>query len=244
MSSTKKRRLDDVRRRFNRTTITTQIIGITSPVLPRIVACSRTSIDASAFPRPIIVHARNRYKLMTTEQRNSYRCGSIGESQKAVLKIRNREVVVSLTNQSAGGFSVTTTQNLHVNKGKTLLVRTSAGWFEAEVVHKQVAGGNTTLGLVRLADVADRRDAELVNPGGGLFEQTGKAAAKSSELLMLTIVAAIAFWCSMWFQGVGDSGARRINLSAYMSQMVGSITSSPSAAVSSTDATNHESDVE
>ncbi len=172
---------------------------------------------------------------MTTEHRNSYRCESIDEGQKAVIKVGGRDVIAQVINQSAGGFSVSITTTLRVSEGKTLRVRTSAGWFEAQVIHKQVVDGTTTLGLVRVREFSDPRDAQLVKSGGRKYETCGSGSTPSGVLLMLMIVAAMAFWCSMWFQGVGGSAVRRVNLNAYVSQFVGDSKSSPQVDASAAD---------
>lgn len=167
---------------------------------------------------------------MTPEQRHSYRCESIDERQKAVIKVNGRDLVVQLMNQSAGGFSVSTSNKLRVREGKTVRVRTSAGWFEAQVVHKQVVDGNTVLGLVRIGDLADPRDAQLVKPGGRRFEVTGGGGTTPGAFLMLMIVAALAFWCAMWFQGIGGTAIRRVDLGAFVSRVIDTVKPAATAA--------------
>lgn len=175
---------------------------------------------------------------MTIEQRNSYRCQSIDERQKAVLKIAGREVVTELVDQSAGGFSVATSKKLRVREGKVLLVRTSAGWFQAQVIHNQRSEGKTTLGMVRLADLPDPRDAQLVKPGGRKLERTGGNTTSTGVFLVVAIVATLGFWVFMgnfaWFGGHNAGSGRRVDMGAYFSELVESmITRSPSPSASS-----------
>ncbi|MEX0819864.1 MAG: hypothetical protein WD070_09720, partial [Pirellulaceae bacterium] len=80
---------------------------------------------------------------MTTEKRNSYRCPNFDEGQKAVIRVGRRTIVVELMNQSAGGFSVTAPRRLRIRPGQVLLMRTAAGWFQAQVIHKQIRDGRT-----------------------------------------------------------------------------------------------------
>ncbi|MBC8350706.1 MAG: hypothetical protein H8E66_01885 [Planctomycetes bacterium] len=159
---------------------------------------------------------------MSTEQRHSFRCPSPDEGQKAVIKIAQREVVVELTNQSSGGFSVTAKGGLRIREGKVLLVRTSAGWFQARVIHKQKSGGWTTLGMVRLADLPDPRDARLVKPGGRKFEGVGSGSTSAGTLLLVTIIAGLGFWGLMlnftWFRGSDAAAGRHVDLGAYVTR--------------------------
>ncbi|MDA1051887.1 MAG: hypothetical protein O3C40_15585 [Planctomycetota bacterium] len=164
---------------------------------------------------------------MTAEQRNSYRCQNIDLDQKAVIRVGQREVVAELINRSADGFSVTAKGSLRVREGKVLFVRTSAGWFQAQVIHKQMSGDQTTLGLVRLADLPDPRDAQLVKPGGRKLERTGSGSTSTGTLLLITIVAGLTFWGFLlnftWFRG-SDAGGRRVDLGAYLSRMIDQVT--------------------
>ena len=159
---------------------------------------------------------------MTIEQRNSYRCPSAEDGQKAVIKVGQRKVVVELVNQSAGGFSVTAKGNLRVREGKVVLVRTSAGWFQAQVIHKETSGGQTSLGLIRLADLPDPRDAQLVKSGGCKLGRAGSGSTSAGSLLMLTIVFGVAFWGFMlnfaWFRGPDAAAGTRVDLSTYLSR--------------------------
>ena len=165
---------------------------------------------------------------MTTEQRNSYRCPTTDDGQKAVIKLGHRKVVVALTNQSAGGFSVTAKGNLKVREGKVLLMRTSAGWFQAQVIHREMCGGQTSLGLIRLADLPDPRDAQLVKSGGRKFEQTCGGSTSAGSLLMVAIVAGLAFWGFMlnfaWFRGPDATAGTRVDLGAYLSRAIDHVT--------------------
>lgn len=167
---------------------------------------------------------------MTTEQRNSYRCPNADEAQKAVIKIGQRKVVVKLTNQSAGGFSVVAKGSLRIREGKTLMVRTSAGWFQAQVVYKQVNGGQTTLGLNRLADLPDPRDSQIVKPGGRSFEAVGSGSTSAGSLLLFSIVAGLAFWGFMlnfaWFRGPDAASGMRVDLVGYVSRAIDRVTPS------------------
>jgi hypothetical protein len=161
---------------------------------------------------------------MTTDQRNSFRCPSTDDGQKAVLQVGQRQVVVLLTNQSAGGFSVTAEGNLRVREGQVLLMRTSAGWFQAQVIHKQTSDGQTSLGLIRLADLPDPRDAQLIKRGGRKFERAGSGSTSAGSLLLVAIVAGLAFWgCLLnfaWFRGADAGAGTRIDLGAYLSRVI------------------------
>ncbi|HUG70403.1 MAG TPA: hypothetical protein VMM76_21820 [Pirellulaceae bacterium] len=165
---------------------------------------------------------------MTAEQRKSYRCPSADDTQQAVIQVGQREVVVVLTNQSAGGFSVTAKGDLRVREGKVLLMRTSAGWFQAQVIHKQTGGGQTCLGLVRLADLPDPRDAQLVKRGGPTLEHAGTGPTSAGPSLLLAIVAGLAFWGFMlhvvWFRGSDAAAEKRVDFGAYLSRAMERVT--------------------
>lgn len=165
---------------------------------------------------------------MTIEQRNSYRCPNVDKAQKAVIKIGQREVVVELTNQSAGGFSIVAKGKLRVREAQVLFVRTSAGWFQAQVIYRKCQDGRTTLGLNRVADLPDPRDAQIVKSGGRKFEAVGSGSTSAGSLLMFTIVAGLAFWGFMlnftWSRGPDAANVARINLGSHFSRMVDQIT--------------------
>jgi hypothetical protein len=168
---------------------------------------------------------------MTNEKRKSYRCPVVDDNQKGVIRIGRRNVIVALANQSAGGFLVTARGNVRVRKDQLLLMRTSAGWFQARVIHKEKSGGQTTIGLIRLADLPDPRDAHVLKPGGRKFEGVGGGNSTSGNLLLVVIVAGLAFWGSLvdfaWFRGP-DAAHRPIGLGAYMSHAIeNAISSSP-----------------
>jgi len=175
-----------------------------------------------------LIGATEMRRDMTTEQRNSYRCPNVDEAQKAVIKIGHREIVVDLTNQSAGGFSVVAKGKLRVREGDVLFVRTSAGWFQAQVVYRNTVSGKTTLGLNRVADLPDPRDSQLVKPGGRKYEAVGSGSTSAGSLLMFTIVAGLAFWGFMlnsaWFRGPGAANGMRVNLGSYLSRVVDHVT--------------------
>lgn len=185
---------------------------------------------------------------MTTEQRDSYRCPIVDKAQKAVIRVGQREVVVALTNQSASGFSVTVKGNLRVREGQVLAMRTSAGWFQARAIHKLKKDGRTTLGLVRLADLPDPRDAQLVKPGGRKFEGAGSGSTKSGTLLLVMIVAGLGFWGFLvnfaWFHGP-DAAGKPADLRAYVSRVIDQVTSTAKQAWSSdTDAATSNATIE
>ena len=166
---------------------------------------------------------------MTLEQRSSYRCPNVDDEHKAVIRIGQREVVVALTNQSAGGCSVVAKGKLRVCEGKTVQVRTPAGWFQAQVIHKYISNGQTTLGLNRLADLPDPRDARIVKTGGLAFEPIGSGTTSTGSLLMFTIVAGIAFWGFMlnfaWLRGPDGATGTRVDMGGYVSRTLDRMTS-------------------
>lgn len=165
---------------------------------------------------------------MTAERRKSYRCPSADDTQLAVIQVGQRKVVVALTNQSAGGFSVTAEGNLRVREGKVLLMRTSAGWFQAQVIHKQTSGGQTCLGLVRVADLPDPRDQQLVKRGVPTLEHAATGSTSAGPSLLLTIVAGLAFWGFMlsvvWFRGSDAAAEKRVDFGAYLSRAMDRVT--------------------
>jgi hypothetical protein len=151
---------------------------------------------------------------MTEEQRDSYRCATINDEQKAVLKIRGRDVVVRLLDQSAGGFSVSSRKRLRVRKGQRLLVRTSGGWFEAEVAYREVIDRETRVGLERVADLPDPRDRNPNLSRGRQWFTVRSGSSSAGTALMAAIGITLVFWFFLanfaWF---GESAGPEKHLS-------------------------------
>lgn len=132
---------------------------------------------------------------MSDNERTTYRCASPPPGQKAVLKLRGRDHVVMLYDQSAGGITVEFAGRLKAKVGDVVRVRTCTGWTEATIVHRHVEDGTTRLGLERFGELPDPRE-----PAWSL--QPGKSR-RSLGLLAAVLVVFLA--CQMmtadWFSG-------------------------------------------
>lgn len=132
---------------------------------------------------------------MSEDNRNTYRCVSTSEVQQAVVKINGRKTVVSLSNQSAGGFLIESAKKLPARVGGSVLVRTSTGWSEVRVIRKEVVDGVTRLGLERWVDLPDPRDVPW----------RSHRSSTRRNLALLAAVVLVFLWSQMftagWFLG-------------------------------------------
>lgn len=101
------------------------------------------------------------------------------DQSSAVLRAGRRQFVVRLANVSAYGFGVICPPELNPRRGDKLVVGTSAGWVEVEVIRIQEDANDTILGLARIRD--------LENPDASCFDVVGGRAAA-----LFAVVALVA----------------------------------------------------
>lgn len=135
---------------------------------------------------------------MSDEQRTTYRCPSPEDGQRAVLRLSGRDTVVDFFDQSAGGFSIESPKKLHLDDDQMVLLRTCVGWCEAKVIHQEVIGGRTRVGLQRCRELPDPRDA-----GWSASQPSSRRA-----LGLLSAVVVVFLWSQMFTAG-WLSGERR-----------------------------------
>jgi hypothetical protein len=131
---------------------------------------------------------------METDQRKSFRILVPAGLEQAVLKVGRKKVTVRVVDSSAGGFAVASSENLTVEKGDTLLLRTSAGWHEVRVVRHESFTDGVLLGVERLSDLDDPREFESASTRwlDSVFAPFGGAATARIFALGLVSGAIIA----------------------------------------------------
>ena len=80
---------------------------------------------------------------------------------------------------SAYGFGIVCPRKLNPRRGDKLLVGTSAGWVEVEVIRIQEDANDTILGLARIR--------ELDNPDASCFDVVGGRAAALFAVVALVV---------------------------------------------------------
>ena len=133
---------------------------------------------------------------MDPDQRKSFRILVPAGQKQAVLKLGRKDVTVRVVDASAGGFAVASGENLAVEKGDTLLLRTSAGWHEVRVVRHESFTDGVLIGVERLNDLNDPREVESVTSGSlgsWLWPTAGTARVFALGVLAGAIIAGIVW---------------------------------------------------
>jgi hypothetical protein len=133
---------------------------------------------------------------MDTDQRKSFRILVPAGQKQAVLKVGRKDVTVRVVDSSAGGFAIASGENLDVEKGDSLLLRTSAGWHEVRVVRHESFSDGVLLGVERLSDLDDPREVESVTSGSlisWLWPTAGTARVFALGVLAGAIIAGIVW---------------------------------------------------
>jgi hypothetical protein len=136
---------------------------------------------------------------MSTNQRSSFRCQTIDPDQQAILQIGRKQVVVTLLDQSVGGFALQAPRRTRIGLGQVVTVRTNMGWSEAEVVHIEQEATLTRIGLRRLQELPDPR-CEAALHANSLQFKAGRSLQSSggalSRMFGWGLVLIAAFWIS------------------------------------------------
>lgn len=97
---------------------------------------------------------------MDTDQRKSFRILAPEGQVHAVLRVGRRSVTVRVVDSSAGGFALACQEVLSLKLGDVLRLRTNAGWHEVRVARQETYTDGLLLGVRRLHDIDDPREAE------------------------------------------------------------------------------------
>jgi hypothetical protein len=134
---------------------------------------------------------------MSTNQRTSYRCPT-ADGQPAILRVGRRDVIVSLLDQSAGGFAVSGDESIRLAPGQVLSLRTGMGWCEVEVVTLERWDGELRIGMRRLCDHPDPRLVQAVEANSlpPLFQWSEEDRPRTviAQFLAGMLLVAPAFW--------------------------------------------------
>lgn len=92
---------------------------------------------------------------MTTDRRESYRCPIAHIDSPAILRLGNRDEVVHVADQSAGGFTLECEKPPRLKVGQLVTLATGAGCCEAKVIHMTETEDRVKVGLKRLRETKD-----------------------------------------------------------------------------------------
>ncbi len=90
-----------------------------------------------------------------SNQRTSFRIQLNEGREGGSLVLGDREVPVQVVDESAGGFAVTVSCDLAIEKDQTCLLKTSAGCCEVRIARKEIYPDGLLLGLMRLRDLQE-----------------------------------------------------------------------------------------
>lgn len=151
---------------------------------------------------------------MSTNNRECFRCPAPDDGASAVLELGQRQLIVELIDQSAGGFAIRTAAKSRLRVGQTVKLRTNTGWCEALVVHVERVDDDLRVGLQRTGDLSDpREDLALTrNSLPPLISQSGTSLGEKRGLLgsflavMLALI--VCFWVAVsypvWFSAISQ----------------------------------------
>ena len=98
------------------------------------------------------------------DRRSSFRCNVTQDDETAILRTDRNDLVVRVSERSAGGFGVVTEQPVKFKKGAILSLATSGGCCEVQVMHVEPQkGGVTRIGLKNLRELKFLRGGPLLN---------------------------------------------------------------------------------
>jgi hypothetical protein len=138
---------------------------------------------------------------MSFEQRFTYRCTTLEPVQQAIVQTDQDRIVLDLVDQSTGGFGIQSLQNLNLQPGQIIKLRTGSGWSECEVVHQESEQGTTRIGLRRLTELPDPRLAAAVEmtslPPLALGRSLQNAGSPLAQALSTAVLVALGFWIAV-----------------------------------------------
>lgn len=89
------------------------------------------------------------------EQRSSFRIQLGDARERGTIVLGSREVEVRVVDESAGGFAVTVSNDLAIEKNQVCRLKTPAGWCEVRIARKEIFPDGLLLGLMRLRDLQE-----------------------------------------------------------------------------------------
>ena len=87
------------------------------------------------------------------------------DQDQVILRLRERDVISRLRDESAHGLAVHCAESVEVQEGDPLKIRTVAGWFEATVIRISPGSAGVTVGLARGPELLTERDFPVTSPG-------------------------------------------------------------------------------
>ncbi|MEQ8787696.1 MAG: PilZ domain-containing protein [Pirellulaceae bacterium] len=142
------------------------------------------------------------------DRRRSFRCPVSPDDEPAILRTNKGDVIVSVHEKSAGGFGVTTEQNVAFREGQVLSLATNSGCTEVEVMHIEAEQDRTRVGLKVIR--------ELKYLGGGpllSIDNLRRCLSSGSNVLrlaaMILLCGGFFIWgatlpVGQWAKGAGD----------------------------------------
>jgi hypothetical protein len=102
------------------------------------------------------------------DRRHSFRMTS---ETRAVLRVRRREYVVELGDQSRGGFSVWLDRSPTFKVDQSSFLRSGRGWSRVRVAYIERVDARCRVGLEFLKDLDDPRHGKVDEGNGSRFQQ-------------------------------------------------------------------------
>jgi len=134
---------------------------------------------------------------MSTDRRSFFRCKVPNDDGRATLRSGQKELAVSVFEESAGGYTLTSKKKPPVKVGQTVRLATATSSCEATVMHVTCQGDEHRIGVRRLR--------ELDQHNGSFFAAVGA----SKDLLKFAAVFAICVVVYTWFAS-NSSGSSMI----------------------------------
>jgi hypothetical protein len=127
------------------------------------------------------------------DRRSSFRCPVLPEDEPAILRTRNRDLMVTVHEKSAGGFGVVTDQDVSLRQGDVLSLVTNAGCSEVQVMHVERRKGRTRVGLKTLRELKHLQGKPSFSVAG-----LRRFLSSGSNLLRLAVMVLLCGGFFVW----------------------------------------------
>jgi len=127
------------------------------------------------------------------DRRRSFRCPVPAEDEPAILRTKNRDVMVTVHEKSAGGFGVVTDQDVSLRQGDVLALATNSACSEVQVRHVERRKGRTRVGLKILRELKHLQGEPSFSVAG-----LRRFVSSGSNLLRLAVMVLLCGGFFVW----------------------------------------------
>ena len=125
------------------------------------------------------------------DERQTRRLNVPEQYTTAILKVGTRRLVARLVDESSDGFSVILPEgSKRLDEGASVLLRSSSGWHQCNVVYRKPEREGVRIGLQRMGDLPDPRD-----PAFRAFSAELEAAKGKGSQRLWTSLLVVAVLC-------------------------------------------------